>query len=180
MRRKSSLKTLLICNLFLSIYQGYVLTYGNFGEKAILAGLEDGETLRIPPEIFWNYIHQHLVAVLTTYFAYFLMVFIIQCIPIAIFNEFKSSKGKVIASLCLWAAPAIIGLPTIIFTALYLFSPVYAIGSIPAFTINFYDVSFGKEEFVEGLTFSLTTVGWFNIFWLLVMVKYLISGFTKQ
>ena len=66
----------------------------------------------------------------------------------------------------------LLGLPTVAFAVLYLMSPLYAISFPPGF-IFVLDAAgrTANEDINEGLASTLAVVGWFQIFWLLIVIK---------
>lgn len=155
------------------------MSYGYLGKQAILASPENLDRLDIPVSFIFAYINrQRIVEVGFIIFRDILSVLLVQCAFAIVYSESKTLKTKRIAALATWAFPAILGLPTVVLTVLYLLSPLYAVGSLSGLISLILNASFyNKEDFIEGLPFILAVVGWFNIFWLCLAIK---SWFLSQ
>jgi hypothetical protein len=90
-------------------------------------------------------------------------LFFIQSIPTLIYTCFNSVKDRRIAALR--------GLPTLGITVAYLLSPLCAVFTFPGFMFLNETGQTHKEDFAEGLIFTLATIGWFHVFWLAITVK---------
>lgn len=147
-------------NFIVSLYQGLILSYGYLGKQVVLANINNIEELKIPIDIFRNYINElNKLNFLLIFLTYAVTVFSVQCFSIAIYNETKTLKSRRITAFSIWIAPAIIGLPTVILTAFYILSPLYAVSTIPAFLSTFNEVPYNKEDFMEGIVFSVAVAG---------------------
>ncbi len=162
----------------LSLHQATILAYGDFGTEAVLANLDRLNDIQVLKALIISYLGQlELAKIVSKVAGYTILLFFIQSIPVFIYGCFKSIKSRRRAALVIrllpatvWFLPALLGLPeTLIGTALYLFSPIYAIATFPGFM--FATQSFNKEDFAEGWAFMLAVVGWFHLFWLSVTVK---------
>jgi hypothetical protein len=102
-------------------------------------------------------------------------IFGIQALPTFVYGCFKYRKMKLRAALIVWGLPMIVSLFQfgIIFIPIYLFvSPVCAILDIPEFHLILNPG--GKNPITregEDIISQMAVVGWFNIFWMLIIVR---------
>jgi hypothetical protein len=95
------------------------------------------------------------------------LLFLVQCIPVIVYEYFQSIKSKRIVALIIWLLPALVSVPKLENIAAYLMSPLFSID----FFTNLMSDSNAMEDFGEGFIFTIAVIGWFNLFWLGVTIK---------
>lgn len=154
--------------LLVSLCQGIILFCGSLGgrlEVGQLAGID------ISFSIVWQSVEKiglsnaFLTILQITFFA-----FVIQTIPLVRYIHCNSQESQCKFALFVWLAPAIVLLPTIAGTIIYLLSPLLAIFILP----SLFEGQLTKEDFADGFIFITAAIGWFNIFWFCVVFQHLL------
>lgn len=162
---------LFLAVFLLSFHQGTILAYSEFGRAAIAANIEQLSDAYIPKSLVLGYLEQlGLGRILCTIATYAIPLFLVQSVPAFIYGSCNSIKDRRTVALIIWLLPAIIGLPTLVITAMYFMSPLFAIYTFPGFMFDTTGQSH-KEDFAEGLIFMIAVMGWFHIFWLMMTIK---------
>jgi hypothetical protein len=163
---------LFLAVFLLSLHQATILAYGEFGREAIAANIEQLSDAFIPNSLVISYIKQLGIERISFRITiYMIPLFFVQSIPVLIYTCFSSVKDRRVAALTIWILPALLGLPTLGITVVYLLSPLYTIFTFPGFMFLNETGQTHKEDFAEGLIFTVAAIGWFHVFWLAVTVK---------
>lgn len=163
---------LFLAVFLLSSHQATILAYGLFGKEAIAANIEQLSDAFIPNSLVLSYVGQLGIEKISSRIAaYAIPLFLVQSLPALLYTCLNSVEDRRVTALSIWLLPALIGLPTLVITAVYLMSPIYAIFTLPGFMFLNTTGRTHKEDFAEGLIFNIAVIGWFHIFWLCVTIK---------
>jgi hypothetical protein len=153
--------------LVISFIQAIILTYGDLGEQVIATNYEQLPGVEVTRLFIFNHLKElGFVKLLSEIASKSILLFLVQCIPALIYARFQSIDSKRIVALTIWLLPALITLPTLKNTAVYLISPLLSVG----FFTDLVSDSNAMEDFSEGI-FTIAAIGWFNLFWLGVTIK---------
>jgi hypothetical protein len=154
--------------LTVSCFQAIILAYGDFGEQTVSANLDRLLGVRVPSILILEHLHKQDIWIISfSVMIRAILLFPVQCIPAFIYDYYQSIRGKKIAAFVIWILPALIALPTLKDSAMYLISPLFSVG----FLISLLSDQFTKEDFSERLVFRLAVIGWFNLFWLVILIR---------
>lgn len=159
--------------LAISYIQGAILTYRDLGEQVIATSQEPG--VEITRLFIFNHLKDFGIAkILSEIAVKSIMLFLVQCIPVLIYERFQSIKSKQVVAFTIWLLPALIGLPVLENIPSYLMSPLFSMG----FFTELFSDSNPMEDFSEGFIYNLAALGCFNLFWLGITIK--VWFFSKQ
>lgn len=155
--------------LIVSLIQAAILVYWDIGQQVVSNNIEQLTGIEVPRYLILNHLNQlGIVNVIWKVISKTIPLLLFQCIPALIYGRFQSVAAKLLSPIIIWLVPAIIGLPTVVGTVMYLMSPLV---SIIFFVSLGLDQANTKEDFAEGIVFVMAVVGWFNLFWLGVTIK---------
>ncbi|GEM_PF-3639715 len=154
---------LLLGILVVSLIQATILALGDFGGQAIRENIEQIPGVLVPHSIIFNYLTQiGGTSVILSIGRRAILLFLSQSISIFLYSTCRSMVDQRIAALLIWLLPALIALPTIAGTCVYLLSPLFTVGVLTSLLADRLDT----EDFAEGIVFISAAIGCFNLFWL--------------
>ena len=155
--------------LIVCLIQAMILVCWDVGRQVIRDNIEQLSGIEVPPSLIFNYLSQLGIGnIIWKVVSKTIPLFLIQCIPALIYGRFQSVAAKLESPLIIWLVPALISLPTIVGTVIYLMSPIYSINFFVRLVLDKADT---KEDFAEAKVFPLAAIGWFKLFWLGVTIK---------
>jgi hypothetical protein len=137
---------LLLSVLAISCIQAAILTYKDLGKQVIATSQTTG--VEITHLFISNHLKQLGVAKLLSEIASkSILLFLVQCIPVIVYEYFQSIKSKRIVALIIWLLSALASIPKLENIAGYLMSPLSSIGFFTDVFPNYDD----SERFFEAL-----------------------------
>jgi hypothetical protein len=144
--------------LVTSFLQAFVLTIG---------ALDVNDALRTDVYVPLEAYEFNLIGLIAILLLRLISLFFIQSIVVLFYCRIYKAKLKKIISAAIWFFPTFLAPP---FTLLYILSPLASIGVID----SFFNGTLTMEDIGEGWIFLYAALGFYNLFWLCILIKNLL------